>query len=56
MIHIAVDEDYAANGKSSRHMLVLRLLELLRNNARRIKGIQTIRMMYGDNRFRDINV
>ncbi len=56
VIHLAVDQDYAAQGKLAGQMLVMRLLDLLRNNARRIKGVETIRMMYGHRRFRDIAV
>ncbi|MDH3713005.1 MAG: hypothetical protein OET44_04050 [Gammaproteobacteria bacterium] len=56
VIHIAVEQDYSAHGKFAQNMLVMRMLELLRNNARRIKGIETIRMMYGDNRVRDFSV
>jgi len=37
-------------------MLVMRMLELLRNSARRIKGIESIRMLYGENRIREFSV
>lgn len=56
VIHIAVDQDYSTGGKLAGSMLVMRLLELLRSNARRIKGIETIRMMYGGSRVRDFAV
>jgi hypothetical protein len=56
VIHIAVDQDYSASGKFAQNMLVMRTLELLRNSARGIKGVESIRMMYGDNRVRDFAV
>jgi hypothetical protein len=56
VIHIAVGQDYSSNGKIAQNMLVMRLLELLRNSARRIKGIETIRMMHDGNRIRDYPV
>ena len=56
VIHIAVDQAYSSNGTHSRDMLVMRMLELLRNNARRIKGVQSISMMYGGNRVRHVSV
>ena len=55
-IHIAVREDYSLNGKFSDKMLVVRLSRQLRECARRIKGIETIRILYGSNRTRDYPV
>jgi hypothetical protein len=51
-----VGQDYSSHGKFALNMLVMRLLELLRNSARRIKGIETIRMMHDGNRIRDYPV
>ena len=56
VIHIAVDQDYSSHGKFAHNMLVMRMLELLRSNARRIKGIETIRIMCSDNQIRDYPV
>ena len=56
VIHIAVDHDYSSYGKFAKNMLVIRMLELLRNSARRIKGVKTIRMMCNDNQIRDFSV
>jgi hypothetical protein len=56
VIHIAVDHDYSSSGKFAEKMLVIRMLELLRNNARRIKGVETIRLIYNGNQIRDFSV
>lgn len=50
VIHIAVEEEYSSHGKRSHRMLILRMLDLLRKNARRICGVNTIRIMYGAKR------
>ncbi len=55
-IHIVVREDYSLHGKFSDKMLVVRLSQQLRECARRIKGIETIRILYGSNRTRDYPV
>jgi len=56
VIHIAVDQDYSSHGKFAHHMLVIRMIELLRNSARRIKGVKSIRIMSSDNQIRDYPV
>jgi len=56
VIHIAVDHDYSSYGKFAQNMLVMRMLELLRNSARRIKGVETIRIMCSGNQIRDFSV
>jgi hypothetical protein len=56
VIHIAVDEDYSSRGKYSHNMLMMRMLELLRINARRINGIDSIRILYGIDRSLDYRV
>ena len=56
VIHIAVDHDYSSYGRHAHNMLVMRMLELLRNSARRIKGVETIRLMTSDNQIRDFSV
>ena len=53
VIHIAVGEDYSSHGKFAKKVLVLRMSQQLRESARRIKGVKTIRLMYGVNRTRD---
>ena len=45
VLHIAVDEAYSVHGNNASNMLVMRMLELLRKNARLIKGVKTIRLM-----------
>ncbi len=56
MIYIAVDQDYSSRGKFAHKMLVIRMFELLRNSARRIKGVKAIRIMRGGNRIQDYYV
>ena len=56
VIHVAVHQDYSSHGKFAQNMLVMRMLELLRNSARRIKGVETIRIMCSDNQIRDYPV
>jgi hypothetical protein len=56
VLHIAVNEEYSAHGKQAKSMLVMRMLELLRNNARRIKGVETIRLMCNNNQVRELSV
>lgn len=56
VIHIAVHEDYSSTGDFAGTKLVLRLCQQLRRCARSIKGIESIRMMYGNNRTRDYTV
>ena len=56
VIHIAVGQDYSSHGKFAQNMLVMRMLELLRNSARRIKGVETIRIMCSDNQVCDYSI
>jgi hypothetical protein len=56
VIHIAVHHEYSSHGKYANNMLVLRMLELLRNNARRIKGVRAIRIICSGNQYRDYSV
>lgn len=56
VIHIAVREDYSSYGEFANKILVMRMSQQLRECARRIKGIETIRIMYGSNRTRDYPV
>lgn len=56
VIHIVVDQDYSSHGKFAQNMLVMRMLELLRNSASRVKGVETICIMYGDNQIRNFSV
>ena len=56
VLHIAVNEEYSAHGKQAKSMLVMRMLDLLRNNARRIKGVETIRLICNNNQVRELAV
>ena len=56
VIHIAVHEDYSSSGQLAHKKLVLRMSQQLRKCVRKIKGIEFIRMMYGNNRTRDYPV
>ena len=56
VIHIAVEQDYSSQGKFAHKMLVMHMLELLRTSARRIKGVETIRLMCSSNQIRDFSV
>jgi hypothetical protein len=56
VLHIAVNQDYSSHGKFAQNMLVMRMLELLRNCARHIKGVETIRIMCSGNQIRDYPV
>ena len=56
VIHITVHQDYSSHGKFAQNMLVMRMLELLRNSAQRIKGIKTIRIMCSGDQIRDYSV
>jgi hypothetical protein len=56
VIQIVVDNDYAHNGRFAERMLVMRMLELLRRNARLIKGIDAICLLSGNNNVREIPV
>jgi len=56
VIHIAVDQEYSSDGKFAHNMLVMRMLELLRNSARRIKGVETIRIICSGNQIRDYSI
>ena len=56
VIHIVVREDYSSCGKFASRLLLIRMSQKLRESARRIKGIETIRVMYGSNQTRDYPV
>ena len=56
VIHIAVHEDYSSSGPLAHEKLVLRMCQKLRKCLRNIKGVEFIRMMYGNNRTRDYPV
>lgn len=56
VIHIAVHQEYSSHGKFAQSMLVMRMLELLRSNARCIKGIKSIRIIFSGNKIRDCSV
>jgi hypothetical protein len=56
VIHIAANENYSSQGKYAKEMLILRISQKLRECARRIKGVETINILYGGNRTRDYPV
>lgn len=56
VIHIAVNEDYASTGINANRMLVMRMLDLVRNNARRIKGVKTLRVLCNSDQITDYPV
>lgn len=56
VIYIAVDHDYSPGGKHADQLLVMRMLKLLRKSARRIKGVETIRIIRSSHRIQDYPV
>ena len=46
LLHIAVLEEYSWAGKFADEMVVLRLMSKLREIAKRLKGVQNIRLQY----------
>ncbi|MBC8210422.1 MAG: hypothetical protein H8E21_05090 [Gammaproteobacteria bacterium] len=51
VIHIAVDYEYSSQGNRSDKMLVMRMLNQLRQCACHIKGIENIRLMNSSSEF-----
>jgi len=51
VIHIAVEQEYSSQGNRSDKMLVMRLLNQLRQCASHIKGIENIRIMNKNSQF-----
>ena len=56
VIYIAVHQDYSSHGTFAQKMLVIRMCALLRKSARRIKGVEAIRIMRGGNRVMDYSI
>jgi hypothetical protein len=54
VIHIVVDHDYSSHGKFAEQMLVVRMLSLLRHNARRIKGVDAVCILHGNNKVQEL--
>ena len=50
LVHIAVDEKYSSTGKYADKLLVLQMINKLKKNALKIKGIKTITVKYGQKR------
>lgn len=46
VVHIAVSEDYSCEGERADRVLVLHLVNRVREIARRLKGVKTIRLSY----------
>jgi len=47
VLHVAVGPEYAMNGKWADELLAFRLIDHVRRVARSIKGIGTVRVIYG---------
>lgn len=47
LLHIAVDDDYVQGGRETQRGTTLCLMEQLRQIAARIRGVETIRILYG---------
>jgi hypothetical protein len=56
VIHLAVDQEYSSSGSCADQMLAMRMIGLLRSNARRIKGINDIQILYSGKRIRHFPV
>ncbi len=56
VLHVAVEAEYSSQGRLFKQMIVLRFLAQLREVAARIKGVRTIRLLYGSHQFRDMRV
>lgn len=56
VIHIVVDHDYSSHGKFAEKMLVIRMLDMLRSSARRIKGVNAVCILHGNNRVQQLPV
>lgn len=49
VIYIAVNDEYSSHGRYANKMLFLRMLALVKNTARRIKGIKAIQIISDEN-------
>jgi hypothetical protein len=47
VLHVVVDDVYALNGERARELLAFRLIDQVKKAARTIKGVKTIRIIYG---------
>jgi hypothetical protein len=56
LIHLAVAQDYSSHGHFANKLLLIRLINLLRTNSRRIKGVQSIGMILEDSRVQYIPI
>lgn len=56
ILHIAIQENYAATGCYADQLLALRLLQQVRQAAAQIKGVRSVALLYGDARLRKIPV
>jgi hypothetical protein len=56
ILHIAIQSEYAVTGSQSEQLLALRLLQKVRESAAHIKGIQSVALLYGHSRLRQIPV
>ena len=48
LLHMAVKDDYSFIGRYSREMLAMKLFNRLRAIAHQIKGVRSLKIMYGD--------
>jgi hypothetical protein len=56
VLHVAVEPEYASQGRLFKQMIVLKFISQLREIAARIKGVSAIRIIYGGAQFQDIPV
>jgi hypothetical protein len=56
VIHLAVDEAYSFAGQFGRSPVAIRMVRQVREGARRIKGVETVRVLYGGRRIWDLPV
>lgn len=56
VLHVAVDEEFAAGGKRVGELVVLRLFIQLRQAASRIKGVKMLSLVYQGNSVRGIPI
>ncbi len=56
VLHLAVTPDYSYHGRHHRDTVALQLVGKLREIGSRVKGVQTVRLLYGRGEARDLPV
>ncbi len=56
VIHIAVDEEYAITGKSGAQMLMMQLINKVREAVKYLRGVKSINIAFGENPERQITI